>query len=274
MDKVYLQLYSLGKEMQDIRTALEKVGKIGYTGVEFAGSFYGGMTAKELKPLLADNGLEALSAHVMPEAVEQDVELLAELGAKYMVAPMIMFADRDSTLRVAEVLNQKGELCKKNGIRYGYHNHTQEFIKADDTYLLDILMDNTDPDLVFFQLDVGWCTAAGLDAPEYIRQHAGRIGLIHVKEAGQVIGSEPFLDFSKIERDESGRPIFTEEMLRKMDEVKRTNVPMGRGLVNWPVVRTVAEAQGAQAFIVEREWDYADDIYTCIQEDLAYLRSI
>lgn len=273
MEKLYLQLYSLGKEMQNMPNALKKVSEIGYAGVEFAGSYYGDMNAVELKTMLDDLNLEALSSHVSLDKVENDVELVAAIGAKYMICPMGQFTNREEGLKIAEALNKAGELCKKHGLKYGYHNHTQEFAKDGDDYLLDILIQNTDPSLVVFQLDVGWTTAAGLNAPEYIKKNAGRFEMIHAKEAGKVIGVQPPIDFSKIKMGPEGL-IIPPDIMKQIDEDRRMNYPQGTGVVNWKAIKSEADAQGAKAYVVEREWDYLDDIFACVKADYEFMKTV
>ena len=282
MEKVYLQLYSLGHELNDFPKALEKVAAIGYAGVEFADN-YGGLTGAELKQKLAGYGLEGLSAHVGCDKLPEQVEMLAEAGVRYVVDPFGRFSNGEETLRMAEKLNKAGELCRQHGMVFGYHNHTQEFnplsesdphADASCAYLLDLLIAHTDPALCMFQLDVGWAAAAGVDPVAYIQKHAGRIRLIHAKEAGKVLGVKPPVDFSKMTFDSEGRPIFTDEMKRAFKEVQETNVATGQGIVDWAAVKRAADAQGAEAYIVEREWDYLNDIYACVQADYTYLKEI
>ena len=124
-----------------------------------------------------------------------------------------------------------------------------------------------------FELDVGWCETAGVDAASFIQKHAGRFELIHAKEAGKVVGVEHPIDMSKVARDENGRPVFTEEQKQIMADRQRMNVPTGKGIFDWKKVKAVADAQGAKAYIVEREWDYLDDIFACVKEDYEYLKN-
>jgi len=273
MEKVYLQLYSLGGEINDLPRALAKLAGIGYAGVEFADN-YGGLDGAGLKKLLADNGLEGISAHVSVDKLPEQIELLAAAGFKYAVDPFGRFDSRDDALRMAEQLNRTGELCKRYGLVYGYHNHTQEFALAGDEYILDILIANTEPELCMFQLDAGWATVAGVDPVAYINKHAGRFRLIHVKEASKSLGVQSPPDFSKLAFDAEGRPIFTDEMKRAFREVKETNVAMGKGIINWAGVKKAADAQGSEAYIVEREFDYLNDIFACVKADYEYLKTV
>lgn len=274
MEKVYIQTYSVREAMHDFREGMKRLADIGYAGVEFAGG-YGGLNAAEMKTLLHDLNLDAISSHVGLEDAEKDIEFMAEIGGRYIICPMARgMASYDDAMKVAEQMNKIGAACQKAGLKYGYHNHTQEFAEVNGKYLLEHLIDNTDPSCVVFQLDVGWCSTAGVNAVDFINKHAGRFEMIHAKEAGKVTGVQPPMDFSKVKLDENGRPIFTEEMKAKMLETKKMNVPSGKGIVDWKAVKAAADAQGAKAYIVEREWDYLGDIFACVKEDWEYLRTV
>ena len=273
MEKVYIQTYSVREALDDYRAGIHKLAAMGYTGLEFAGG-YGGLNAAEMKQLLKDTGLDAISSHVRVDAAEKDMEFLAEVGARYLICPSARFSTYDEAMALAEEFNRLGAIAKTFGLKYGFHNHTQEFAVVNGKFLLEHLMDNTDPEQVIFQLDVGWCTTAGVNAVDFINKHAGRFGLIHAKEAGKVVGVESPVDMSKVARDENGRPILTPEMKAAMDERKRMNVPMGTGIVDWKAVKAAADAQGAEAYIVEREWDYLGDIFQCVKEDVDFLKTV
>lgn len=274
MEKVYIQTYSLGSAMhEDFAGSLKKLSEIGYYGVEFAGG-YGGNDAKQLKKLLEDYKLDAICSHVGIDKAEGDIALLAEVGARYIVCPMAMIATYDEAMKIAESLNELGKKCAAAGLKYGYHNHTQEFAEVNGKYILDHLIDNTDPTNVIFELDVGWCTTAGVNAVDYINKHAGRFELIHAKEASVVTGVQPPIDFSKIQVDAEGNFIITDEMKAAMAEAQKMNAPQGKGIVDWKAVKAAADAQGAQAYIVEREWDYLNDIFQCVKEDYAFMKTV
>ena len=237
MEKCYIQLYSLKEEVaKDFDAVLRRVSEMGYTGVEFYGGVYGGHSASSLKKLLASLNLEALSSHLMSEKVPGQLEYSRELGIPYIIDPMQNLSTDEEALKFAQTLNKTGKLCKEQGIQFGYHNHAHEFKPGKDGTLLDTLILNTDPDLVCFQLDVGWVTHAGVDAVGFIAKYPGRFTLIHVKEDGPVAS--------------------------------------GKGNIDWKSVKTAALAQGTKAFIIEREHNYAGDIYQCVTEDLAFLKAL
>ncbi|MCL1989118.1 MAG: sugar phosphate isomerase/epimerase [Firmicutes bacterium] len=275
MEKRYIQLYSLKDETaKDFVGALKRVAEIGYTGVEFASGNYGGLAASELKVILADLGLEPLSSHIMSEFAPAHLEYAQELGLRYIIDPMNGLKDYDAALAFAETLNNVGKECKNAGISFGYHNHRHEFLPSPDGTLMDTLLKNTNPDDVCFQLDVGWATCGGCDVPAFLAKYAGRFKMIHVKECAVVAGPEPFPDFASFPRDAEGNMIIPPDVLKKFEEQNKWNVPAGTGIINWNTVRDAAVAQGAEAFIIEREFDYAGDIFKCVAEDCSFLKTL
>lgn len=275
MEKVYLQTYSLGSAMRDdFMGSLEKVSQIGYTGVEFAGG-YGDMEAGKLKTYLNQLDLDPISTHVGLEMIEGQLPYLAELGVQYVICPGTSFPSYERTLEVAAELNRLGKLAAEYGLKVGYHNHTHEFAKFNDKYILDIIMENTDPEYVLIQLDVGWATCAGIDVPAYLVEHSGRIQAIHVKETNQVFGVQKERDYSKFAKDENGQPIIPQEVLDERLAIKKSDCPTGEGIIDWQNICDVAKENGAKVFIIEREYDYkGDDIFGCVAEDLTYVRTI
>ncbi len=274
MEKVYVQTYSVMRDMmRDFKGTLAKIAGLGYTGVEFAGG-YGGLQPAELDSLLKELGLEVISSHVGLQNAEDDIEILSYVGAPYMICPGPAPASEEEAHRTAARLNEIGEACAKAGMKYGYHNHTSEFMRFNGKYALDILMEETDPANVVFQLDVGWAACAGIDVEDYINKHAGRIELIHAKECNQVVGVIPILDHSRLPKDENGRPIIPEEIQAMHKAGTIANGPTGKGIIDWKSLRKTADAQGTKAYIVEREYDYQGDIYQCLKEDLDYLKTV
>ena len=275
MEKRYLQLYSINSEIaKDFVAALKRVAEIGYTGVEFAGGNYGGLSAAEMKKTLANLKLEPISTHIRADAVLEQLDYAVELGCKYMIVPSHKIGNYEEALAAAKYFNELGKACKDKGLGFGYHNHRFEFLESKDGTLMDTLILNSDPDLVCFQLDVGWATCSGIDAPAFIKKYAGRFKMIHVKECSHVAGPEPQRDFSQYPRDENGRPIIPEAVRASFREQAKWNAPAGQGIIDWIAVRDAALAQGAEAFIVEREYDYAGDIFKCVEEDCAFLKTL
>ena len=278
MENVNLQLYSFGFDCP--LSLLEKIkaaGEMGYSGVEFARG-YEEIPVEDVQKALDEAGVKAVSAHVAFNFMEQDLPYLAKLGVKYVACPMAAFNTIEEAKETAEDLNRFGQLAKQYGITIGYHNHTGEFYQVDGKYLMDVLMENTDPETVAFEIDCGWASAAGIDPVAYIQQHAGRIAAIHIKENGAVIGADkPASRYDppmKFELDADGKPIVPPEFIKMMQEREKLNVPQGTGIVDWKAVKAAADAQrDGVLYVVEREASYgAKDRITCLKEDIAWLK--
>lgn len=182
---IALQAYSLRDDAKaDFPGTLRRIKEIGYEAVEFAGYF--GMSSRELRSLLDDLGLRAVSSHVgyqeLSENLDRQIEYSVEIGAKYLICPGYGAEDRDGWLKFADFLSAAGEKCKAAGLVIGYHNHSRELEKTDGEYMLDILFDAVKSDAVVAQLDLGWVMYAGVDPIAYLRKYAGRCPLVHVKD--------------------------------------------------------------------------------------------
>jgi sugar phosphate isomerase/epimerase len=196
-------LYSVRDEMKkDPLDTLKKVAKMGYKNVEHAnyvdGKFYG-YSPTEFRKILDDLGLAMPSGHTVMggqhwDAAKNDftdvwkktVEDAALLGQKYVVSPWLDVSLRknfDDCKRFMEVFNKSGELCKKSGMKFGYHNHDFEFsLRLTSVKVYDIILQNTDPNLVAQQLDIGNMYNGGGRAVDLLKQYPGRFELMHVKD--------------------------------------------------------------------------------------------
>ena len=249
MDKRYIQLYSINEDVsKDFVGSLHRIADLGYTGVEFAGGFYGGLSAEDLTAALNKVGLEPLGTHVFSANATEHIDFAVKAGLKYLIDPAAKLETYEDALAFSETLNTVGKKCKENGIIFGYHNHAHEFKECKDGTLMDTLLINTDPDNVCFQLDVGWATYAGCDVLAFIKKYAGRFKLIHVKECSELTDDN---------KDDN-----------------KWNGPAGKGIIDWPAVVKASKAQGADSFIIEREYDYCGDIYKCLKEDCGFLKNL
>ena len=182
---VAVQLYTLRDETsRDFAGTLEKVAEIGYKGVEFAG--YGDMNSGKMKTLLDRLGLKAAGSHVGIDLLDKELDAVIdyslEIGNTYIVCPWAEYASKDDYLKSAYAFNKIGEKCKKSGLQFCYHNHAHEFTAFDGEYGLDIIFNNTDPDLVKLELDTYWVQYAGLDPVGYMQKYKNRLPLIHQKD--------------------------------------------------------------------------------------------
>ena len=275
LDNRYVQLYSIMEAIsKDFIGSLERIAEIGYTGVEFAMGIYGDKSAEELALDLKTIGLEPLSTHITTDLAAEHADYAAALGLKYIIDPMARLDTYEDALNFSERLNEVGRICNEKGVSLGYHNHRHEFMESKDGTLMDTLIINTDPKYVCFELDVGWATCAGCDVPAFLNKYPGRFKLIHVKECSHVAGPERIPDFSKFPVDENGRPQIPPEVIAKFREQNKWNVATGKGVIDWDIVTSVAKAQGAEYFIIERENDYLSDIFRCLEEDCMFLAKL
>ncbi len=139
--------------------------------------------------------------------------------------------------------------------------------------VIDVLMRETEPEYVSFELDAGWCAAAGFDPIAFVEQYSGRVKLIHIKESSRVVGPQPPMDFSTLPRDENGAPIFSDELKKTMEELDRINCRAGEGLVDWKALKEAADQNGCQAYIVEREYSVSGNRLNDLKADLEYYRT-
>jgi len=253
-----IQLYTLGPDAaKDLDGTLQAVGKIGYQRVELAGFL--GRTPAEMKASLDKAGLTCVSAHIQSRggdgAFDGDLAKLADglktVGVKTAVMPSVYVPERfgarptngesvvgylqriaagmtaDDWKMNADYLNAKAKVLKAAGIQVGYHNHNMEFAPVGATNGLEILLANTDPALVTFEMDIGWVAAGGADPLALLRKHKGRFTMMHVKD---------------IKADT--KPNFT----FGMDPAE-----IGSGKLDWKTLLPAAYAEGVRGFYVEQE---------------------
>lgn len=189
MIPIALQLYTLRDYAQkDFVGTLKNVSKIGYQGVEFAG--YGNMKAGELKSLLDDLNLKPAGSHVGIDMLTENLDDVIDYNLKienhFIVCPWQKYSGKDDFISFARVLNEIGKKCKENGLGLCYHNHAHEFERFNGICGFDLLVENTDPNLVYFEIDVYWLKYAGADPISYIRKLGKRMPLIHIKDMEKV----------------------------------------------------------------------------------------
>jgi sugar phosphate isomerase/epimerase len=207
MNKVNAQLWSVRDYTEkDFFGTLEKLSKMGYIGVEFAG--YSDISAKDMKNKLDELQLKGLSAHIgidlLKNNLEKEIEYLNTLGAKYIVCPAAEIKTVDSAMEYSELFNKIGEKCFENGLIFGYHNHAFEFELDNGKYPLEVLFENVNPKFVKQQPDLYWVAYAGLDPIEYITKNANRCPIIHLKQIENmetktnVDAASGIIDFQKV----------------------------------------------------------------------------
>jgi sugar phosphate isomerase/epimerase len=188
IETIGVQLYTVRDLMEsDVRGTLEKVASLGYDEVEFAGYF--GHSPEEIKAILDDVGLAAPAAHISLEDVRRDLRSVISsaraIGHRFVICPSLPHDERgdlDSYRELAQTLNEAGRACRDEGLRCGWHNHAFEFEKIDGRVPYDLLLEETEPELVVFEIDLFWTISAGADPIDYFERYPGRFSLCHVKD--------------------------------------------------------------------------------------------
>ena len=228
-----LQIYSLGKELtDDVPAGMKKIAEIGYSTIELAGygkRKMGEYEVGEYRKIVDGAGLKITSSHVNPperkytkenvagiaDFWEQTVEDHVKLGVRTLVQPGLpSIESHDDAKLVCEVYNNAGEIAKAAGIKWGYHNHNMEFkriAKPGETpptgpfasfmpfgdVIYDLLLEGTDPNLVFFEMDVYWTVMGQADPLEYFEKYPTRFPVLHIKDRS-VLGQSGMMNFENI----------------------------------------------------------------------------
>jgi sugar phosphate isomerase/epimerase len=212
--EIGIQLYSLREAMGEApKETIKQVGDIGYTFVEPAGysdgKFYG-MEPAEFKKVVNDAGMDIISSHTgqpLPDSADWDktmewwdkcIQAHKAVGAEYIVQPFMGekgYNSLEGLKRYVEYFNAVGEKCQEAGIQFGYHNHDQEFTtQLEGNTVYDYMLQNTDPEKVFFQIDLYWAVEGGVDPVNYFEEYPGRFTLWHVKDEAE-LGESGMMDF-------------------------------------------------------------------------------
>ena len=226
-DQISLQLYTVREHTaRDMPDTLRRLAGIGYTAVEFAG--FGGLTPQELGDIMDDLGLRASGAHVPldawdsdPASVIEDMHAVGSAHAIVPIAPPDRRGDADSVARLAEDFNRWGELCRAEGLTFSYHNHDFEFARLGETTMWEVLVRETDSDLVHLELDLYWIKYGGSDPETVLRDVGDRVSLVHLKDMAP-------------------------------DET-RSDLPVGEGTMPWPDLLKTADELGVEWFVAEQD---------------------
>ncbi|MFQ3217907.1 MAG: sugar phosphate isomerase/epimerase [Paraglaciecola sp.] len=186
---VGLQLYTLRDMMAvSVPATLKLVAAVGYKELEFAG--YYGHKPSEIKALLNGEGLSTPSAHIalteFDQGVNKVIDHALEVGHQYIVIPYLTEEQRGTGIDIYKKLAQRcnviGEACNKAGLKLAYHNHDFEFEMRDGQLPYDVLLNETDKNLLAMEMDLYWMVKAKQDPLAYFKQHPGRFKLWHVKD--------------------------------------------------------------------------------------------
>ena len=247
-----IQLWSVRDDLaKDPKEVLKQLASYGYKQIEsFEGSkgIFWGMTNTEFKAEMDNLGMKIIASHCdINKDFEKKAADAAAIGMKYLICPHKgAQKDLDAFKKFADEFNQKGEICKKNGIRFAYHNHDYSFATMNGEMGQDVMMKNTDASLVDFELDMYWVVAAGQDIETWLKKYPKRFRLCHVK-------------------DRKKNAPLTE---------KDASVVVGTGSIDYPKILKTAKKLGMEYYIVEQEkWEGTTPMQAA-QADAMYMKTL
>ena len=255
-----IQLYTVGKELQqDVGGTLNQIRAIGYTEVETAG--FAGLTAKQFRSELDKAGLQCHSAHLQMNSpdlspVFDDAHVV---GAHFVVSSALFAPGEqaqptlDDYKKLAARPNDIAQRTQEAGLQYAYHNHNFEFRALGDHKIgYDVLLNETDPSLVDFELDCGWMVAAGYNPIDYFKKYPRRYTMLHIKDfvAGKVSTS-------------------------LAADLRPQGTELGRGHIDYGPILDAAAATAVKYYYVEQEPPFVDmTALEAARVDYDYLRHI
>jgi len=246
-----LQLWSVKQSLyKDTMGVLKQIASNGYKNIEgFEGELglFWGMKHTELKKVMDDLGMNFISSHCeISEDFESKVAQASEIGMKYLICPHIGAQPTiDHYKKFADKFNLCGEIAKKYGIRFAYHNHEYSFVPMNGIVPQDILMKNTDPAMVDFEMDLYWTRVAGINPIAYMDQFPNRFKLVHVK------------DFVKVNTPEG-----------------HESCVIGKGTIDYKILLPEVAKRGVQHMIVEQEAYTGTNELDAARDDATFMKTL
>lgn len=241
MKQIGVQLYTLRRPFRDDPMAtLERIKQTGYDTVEFAALLNVDFAA--FGERMRDIGLDCPSAHVglvdMGERPDVVFRMGKSLGCRYLVLPYVE-PERRQWRDVIATLTAFAKRARDEGFRVGYHHHDFEFVPSGGVRPFDVLVGETDPALIHFELDVYWLKKGGEDPKAVIERLHGRAKLIHLKD---MAGDGSMAD-------------------------------VGAGTLDFPALIAAADSAGAEHFFVEHDFP-PEPFWPSVEASLRYLRGL
>ena len=253
-----IQLWTLRETLpKDVKGVLAQVAKAGFTEVETFGfspkdNAFFGTSVQDFKAILDANGLKATSNHFDfnhyiktgdLSDLQAYISAAKTLGSEYVVIPWISpdlrGTSADDYKKLAAGVNKVAQECHAAGLKLAYHNHDFEFTKFGDTNGYEILLNETDPKLVDFELDLYWAVRAGHNPLDLFKQHPGRFTMWHVKD---------------------------------MDKAnKEWNAEIGKGAIDFKAIFAQAKLSGMKRFFLEHETNYIPNPLESIKTSFDYI---
>ena len=268
IENIGLQVWSIAKTLErDFSSTIQMISQIGYKELELYGPFpfstqkdkaswnaiapmldfsqsgYFNHSAKEFKKLLDSEGLSTTGMHVGLDTLRNKMGETAEaahiLGQQYAGIAKIPEDERrslDDYKRVADEFNIIGEKAKAYGIRFYYHNHGYGLKEVEGKIPFDLILERTDPSLVYLEMDVFWTIAGGADPLKYLDNYHGRYKLMHVKDMTKQVR------FS----GDGGNPKQWTELFPYITDA-------GSGVIDYNTIISHAKKSGLEHFIIEND---------------------
>ena len=252
VDSFGLGLYTLRDDLpKDPKGVLRKVASFGYKQVESyehdkLGIFWG-MSPQEFKSFLDEIGMTVVSSHCnINKDFEKKVDQAASIGMKYLMCPWLgPNKELDFYKKAAEQFNRCGEICKKAGIRFAYHNHDYSFKPVEGQLPQDVMMKATDASLVDYEMDIYWVVTAGEDPIKWFQRYPGRFTASHIK------------DRQKGAAATNGN----------------ASTILGTGSIDFPSILKEGRKQGMKYFLVEQE-RYDGTPLAAVEANAAYMKDL
>ena len=250
LDTFGIQLWTVRDDLpKDPKGVLKQLASFGYKQFEsFEGKMgmFWGLSNTDFKKYMDELGTTIVSSHCdTTKDLEKKAASAAAIGMKYLITPWVgPQKTLDDYKKIAGDFNKYGEICKKAGIRYAYHNHWYSFTQQDGQFPQDIFMQNTDPAIVDYEMDIYWVVTAGQDPIPWLKKYPDRFRLSHIKDRKK--------DAPAKEQDAS--------------------CDLGAGSIDFPKI--LHEAQGFQYYILEQEkYDNSTPMQSA-EKDAAYLKNL
>ncbi|MBS9523780.1 sugar phosphate isomerase/epimerase [Litoribacter ruber] len=252
LDRFGIQLYSVKDEMfANVQDTISQLGSYGYhylEGFDGGKGIFWGMKNTEFKKLVEDQGMEFVASHAnVFQNLEEQAKQAGEIGMKYLICPWVGPQESmDEFKRLADEFNRIGKVCKEEGVRFAYHNHGYTFEELEGQMPQDYLLENTDPDLVDYEMDIYWVKTPGADPKVYFEKYPDRFKLCHVKDRMK--------DAPQGEADAS--------------------TDIGEGSIDFSSILRVGKENGLEYFFAEQERYDASTPMRSAEKNAEYLRNL
>lgn len=249
-----IQLWTVKQSLyKDTLGVLKQLAADGYKKIEgFEGDkgLFWGMKHTELKKVLDDLGMQMVSSHCSDtynfELFERKVAQAAEIGMKYLICPHKGAQPSiDHYKKFAEEFNTCGKIAQKYGIRFAYHNHDYSFVPMNGVVPQDIMMQNTDKEIVDFEMDLYWMRVAGVDPLKYMDQYPNRFKLVHVKD-----------------------------LIKTSTKEGHESCVLGKGTIDYTKLLPQVAKRGVQHMIVEQEAYTGTNEMDAAKADADYIKTL